>query len=222
MEVDLIDKDYLLLQINDSLFPIGAYSHSYGLETYIQKNLVHDGASAKDYIEKRLKYSLLYTDMLVVKLAYEMSKTDDQKGLLMLDEKIRAMRLPKEIREATEKLGNRMEKTLKSMGIVYEELSGKSYAIVYGIVVEKAGVELESALKNYIYAQTSAMVTNCVKAVPLSQIEGQRILIELYPVFSQLIARVKELGVDMLGASTPGFDIRCMQHEELYSRLYMS
>ena len=29
-------KKFLLLQVNDALFPIGAYSHSYGLETYIQ------------------------------------------------------------------------------------------------------------------------------------------------------------------------------------------
>jgi urease accessory protein len=27
---------------------------------------------------------------------------------------------------------------------------------------------------------------------------------------------------DMIGMSCPGFDIRCMQHEQLYSRLYMS
>ena len=29
-------KKFYLLQVNDALFPIGAYSHSQGLETYIQ------------------------------------------------------------------------------------------------------------------------------------------------------------------------------------------
>ena len=38
-------KKFLLLQVNDALFPIGAYSHSYGLETYIQKNLLSDRKS---------------------------------------------------------------------------------------------------------------------------------------------------------------------------------
>lgn len=52
-----MDPYFLLLQMNDSLFPIGAYSHSYGLETYIQRDIVHDTKTAKTYIEKRLKYN---------------------------------------------------------------------------------------------------------------------------------------------------------------------
>ena len=48
-----MEARFLLLQINDSLFPIGGYSHSYGLETYIQKGLVNDGSTARLYIENR-------------------------------------------------------------------------------------------------------------------------------------------------------------------------
>ena len=36
------ELNFYLLQINDALFPIGAYSHSQGLETYIQRGIVHD------------------------------------------------------------------------------------------------------------------------------------------------------------------------------------
>ena len=43
------DKLFYLLQVNDALFPIGGYSHSQGLETYIQKGLVHDEETAKEY-----------------------------------------------------------------------------------------------------------------------------------------------------------------------------
>ena len=31
------EKQFYLLQVNDALFPIGGYSHSQGLETYIQR-----------------------------------------------------------------------------------------------------------------------------------------------------------------------------------------
>ena len=50
---------FFLLQVNDALFPIGGYSHSYGLETYIQKGIVHDEDSAEEFIHKRLEYNFL-------------------------------------------------------------------------------------------------------------------------------------------------------------------
>ena len=47
------ENRYLLLQVNDALFPIGGYSHSYGLETYIQKDIIRKEADAREYIEKK-------------------------------------------------------------------------------------------------------------------------------------------------------------------------
>ena len=47
-----IDKNlFMLFQINDSLFPIGAYSHSYALESYIQKKLVTNEEEAFEYLK---------------------------------------------------------------------------------------------------------------------------------------------------------------------------
>ena len=44
------EKQFYLLQVNDALFPIGGYSHSQGLETYIQRGIVHDADTARDTI----------------------------------------------------------------------------------------------------------------------------------------------------------------------------
>lgn len=32
-----VDNEFLILQVNDAVFPIGSYTHSFGLETYIQQ-----------------------------------------------------------------------------------------------------------------------------------------------------------------------------------------
>jgi len=39
-----------LLQLSDPTLPIGGYSHSAGLETYVQSGIVHDVKSAKSFI----------------------------------------------------------------------------------------------------------------------------------------------------------------------------
>ena len=66
------------------------------------------------------------------------------------------------------------------------------------------------------------MVTNCVKTVPLSQTAGQRLLYQSQAFFQELLEHLEALTEEDLCLSMPGFDIRCMQHEGLYSRIYMS
>lgn len=84
------------------------------------------------------------------------------------------------------------------------------------------GMDEDEVLLNFMYAQTSAMVTNCVKAIPLSQSDGQNILYHLHSHLDELLSKMKTLGEEMLCLSTPGFDLRSIQHETLYSRIYMS
>ena len=79
-------RRFFLLQVNDALFPIGGYSHSQGLETYIQQGIVHDEETAAEYIGKKLKLNLACTDLLGVRLAYEYALEEDVAALDMLEE----------------------------------------------------------------------------------------------------------------------------------------
>ena len=224
---------FFLLQVNDALFPIGGYSHSYGLETYIQKGIVHDEDSAEEFIHKRLEYNFLYNEFLAVRLGWEYAVSGDLTAISRLEEIMEAGKIPRETREASRKLGSRFIKTLSALEIprenrVFEEYrearKGKSvhHAVAYGVFCGVAGITREEALEHFLYAQTSAMVTNCVKTIPLSQSSGQKLLSGCYPLLQKLTREVKELGEEWLGLSGPGFDLRCMQHEGLYSRIYMS
>lgn len=273
-----MDSMFLLLQINDSLFPIGAYSHSWGLETYIQKNLVNNAKDVEHYIRRFLRCSFLCSDFLTSALAHRktcagMADADTDPGslaadLLRLEEVYLASRLPSEIRSASEKLGNRFMKLLLSFpdfqnsevfaaysnahaacapdplgqgcsGSLRAETaaapksagkdspaSGKArpfcHPVAYGLATALAEISEKDALSHYLYTQSSLMITTCVKTIPISQTDGQKILFSLHPLFDQMLAEVEALSEDDLCLSAPGFDLRCMQHEKLYSRLYMS
>lgn len=224
---------FFLLQVNDALFPIGGYSHSYGLETYIQKGIVHDEDSAQEFIHKRLKYNFSYNEFMAVRLAFEYALREDLEAISRLEEIMEAGKIPRETREASRKLGSRFIKTLSALELPVqnsifdkyrEARKGKSvhHAVANGVFCGAAGIAENEALEHFIYAQTSAMVTNCVKTIPLSQSSGQKLLSGCYPLLQELTKKVTELGEEWLGLSGPGFDLRCMQHEGLYSRIYMS
>jgi urease accessory protein len=56
----------------------------------------------------------------------------------------------------------------------------------------------------------------------LSQQHGQEILFSLHAMIDDLAEKNLQPDIDLIGLCCSGFDIRSMQHEKLYSRLYMS
>ncbi len=225
-------QKYYLLQINDALFPIGGYSHSQGLETYIQQGTVSSAETAETYITHKLQWGITYTDLLGVRLAWEAAAAGNLERLQQLENLLAASRLPLEQREASRKMGSRFVKTVKGLAIEEDEIflsytkerTGKtiSHCVAYGVFCASLHIEEMQALEHYLYAQTSAMVTNCVKTIPLSQSRGQEILSDSFSLFPSILDQVMTLDEEDLCLSVPGFDLRGIQHEKLYSRLYMS
>ena len=307
-----------LLQLNDATFPIGSYTFSWGLETFVQQGIIHDSKSAEAFISSELSGSFLYSDLLAVRLAWEASgvgsagaahcasgigsagemhcassvgkareahcasgvgnageahctsgvgKANEAHSasctgnvpepnnaslvrtvpswqkLQALDEIYGASRGPFELREGSRKLATRFEKTtdafceipLLANGTHGENSTGRTsemhgaktaayqavyFPVAYGAHCAERGIPLEECLAAFTYSQVSARVTTCVKLVPLSQSEGQRILYSLMKNFSDIVAKCFTLSENDLCRSSPGLDLRAMQHEYLYSRLY--
>ena len=208
-----------LLQLSDPTLPIGGYAHSGGLETYVQAGVVHDPGSAKELVRALLQTSVYYTDAALVVLTYRAVVAGDEEEVMILDRLCEAVKLPREIREASRKLGTRL---LKIFG---ERCPGRApahYAVVFGYCAAKLGIELREALMGFYYNVATGMVTNCVKLIPMGQQNGQMLLLSLHGLILELVEKGLEPDRELIGLSCAALDIRCMQHEQLYSRLYMS
>ena len=214
--------DFELLQLNDSTFPIGAYTLSWGLETFVQQKIIHDSQSALEYLESEISSSFLSNELLPVRLAYEYTLNGEWKKVLEIDEIYNAAKSAKEIRIGSKKITARFFKTI-SLWQDYNELSEiEHFPVIYGAYCALKKIPVEDALKTVLYSQFSARVTTLVKLIPLSQNEGQKILHSLFKNFDQILLDVTKLGEDDLCCSCPSSEIRGMQHEYLYTRLYMS
>lgn len=229
---------FLLLELNDALFPIGAYAHSYGLETYVQAGVVHDRKTAEQWLHGYFFGSFMYSELLAVRLAYEAYGSDDAVDadaivvkLLDLEQELVAAKAPREPREALQKLGRRLAKNVDRIGLPltsvfrdYMEQAAKNctHPVCYGALAADLGLPERESLLHYAYAQLSTLTNTCVKLIPLSQTDGATIVADFRKTYSDLIDRVMNASPDDLGRSSPGLDIRAMEHETLYSRLYMS
>ena len=223
-----------LLHIADPTLPIGGYSHSNGLETYVQKGLVNSTETAALFLNNMLSSSILHNDAAYVRLAYEaMKEKDSYERIVVLDEECSAMKSPREIREASHKLGTRLLKIFIEEGqkcdflakfgdYVTKNISVGNYPVVYGALCYLMEIPLEEAITAFYFSTATGMVTNAVKLVPLGQLEGQKILFEVKRNIPSWVEKTMNLEEEKIGLSNVGFDLRSMQHERLYSRLYMS
>jgi urease accessory protein len=221
-----------LLHLSDPTLPIGGYTHSNGLETYVQEGLVFNAATAEEYIRSMLQHNLRYNDAAFASLAFDAALQQDFNALLQLDEECTALKLPREIRQASQKLGIRLIKIFSRQQAfpfmqqyeqaMQEGVASGHYCLVFGVYACLLQIPKPDALQAFYYNAVAGLVTNSVKLVPLGQLDGQDILHRLQPLMQELATATLTPDRKWLGCCNPGFDIRCMQHERLYSRLYMS
>jgi urease accessory protein len=221
-----------ILHLSDPALPVGGFSHSAGLETYVQQKIVTDKASATAFITAMLSRNLHYTDAAFVSLAYAAAANGQFEKLLQLDAECTAVKLPMEMRQASKKMGMRLLKIFQPLAAnstlnhfteaVTKQQTTGNYCIVFALTALTLGIGLQEALYGFYYNAAAGFVTNSVKLVPLGQQEGQEILFALLPIIEHLATQSMHPVEDLIGLCCTGFDIRSMQHEQLYSRLYMS
>lgn len=221
-----------LLQICDSNFPSGAFSHSFGLETYIQEEQITNKETFLFAMKQYLSTQCVYTDGLACRLAYEAIQENKLEKIWTIDEELFALTNAKETREGNKRIGRQLTKVMNELYDIdllkmYEsklkakELHGHS-SIVFAIICEALQVNLATTLSTYLFATTSSMVQNGVRGIPLGQTDGQKILRELQPFLTELVDAILVIDEGEFGAAAPGLEIAQMIHEQLSVRLFMS
>ncbi len=221
-----------LLHVCDTALPIGGFSHSAGLETYVQEGLITNKEKAKEFVAQQLSINMYYTDAALVSLVYDAAVNNDFETILNFDEICTAVKLPMETRLASNKLGIRLLKLFENnhafilpanykSAIVRKQAFGH-YCIAFSLLAQGMDIKKRDALAGFYYNAANGFITNAVKLIPLGQQDGQEIVMSLFTLINELAEKSLNPDKELIGYCCAGFDIRCMQHERLYSRLYMS
>ena len=221
-----------LIQLCDSNFPSGAFSHSFGFETYIQRNQIYNTATFQEALRTYLDVQLTYTDGLACRLAYEYAAHDQFNEIMRIDHELYALALSKETREGTRQVGQRMLKLCLELfqgsyleKYMSEVKAKKAYghpAVVFALASLQLNITKEEAILSHLYASISSLIQNAVRGIPIGQTDGQKTLVLFQPMLQHALQHILQADQEEFGAVTPGLEIAQMQHEQLHVRLFMS
>ena len=237
-----------LAQLCDSALPTGAFSHSFGLETYICEGVVDGEASFVSWLRALVSTQLTFSEGLGLRLAFEAVAADDWEAIAHLDALLVAQAVPLQVRRAGVTMGRRM---LTIARLALEGTDGGRLLSRYAALIDtgdtgnaggtkgsggcRSHPAIVLAIASYVLTAPPAAVTaaylhssvisltqNAVRAIPLGQDAGQRAIASVRGDVRAAVRRIGGLDETDLGAAAPGIEISQMRHERQRARMFMS
>jgi urease accessory protein len=219
-----------LLQLASPALPVGAYTYSQGLEWAIEAGTVKDEATALVWIGDQLEWNLgRYEAPLLARMM-----AADETQLAELDAQYLASREAAELRAETLQMGHSLKRLiddLKEQIAVFPQgfpsvTPRLTFISVWSSLAAAWNIAPEDALTAWLWSWAENQTMAALKAVPLGQAAGQRILLEIGGRIPGIVERALQLDEDNTSNSlsnfAPGFAIACARHETQYSRLFRS
>jgi urease accessory protein len=218
-----------LLQLADSAFPTGSFSHSQGLEAFVAAGWVHDASSLARVVRVYVD-ALATADAPVMRAAWSASSAE---RLVELDRLLAATKAAREARAASAATGRSFLGAVGALDVRDPVLAGwraavhdgeapGNLAVAWGVSARALGVSRDPAVEAFAWSVACGLVQAGQKLLPLGQRTAQRVLLELHGALQGAATRSEEHDPDDPVAFAPVVDVMAMSHERQRVRLYIS
>jgi len=218
-----------LMWLASPALPVGGFSYSEALEAAVESGRVGDEVHACAWLADQLHLGLARSDIAVVGRAMSAWQAHDAAAVAQLNDWVTTTRETHELRQQTQQMGRSLADWLKNRAAGDERLAAlaalspaPTWPIAFALAAAHAGAPLREALLAFAFGWAENMVQAALKAVPLGQSAGQRILGTLCQAIPDAVDHALALSDDQRQAFTPMLAILSAQHEVQYSRLFRS
>ncbi len=218
-----------LIWLASPALPVGGFSYSEGLEPAIDAGAVHDEASAGRWLCAQLGLVQARSELALAAAAFKVWQAHDAARIEALNDWVRVSRETAEMRLQTEQMGRSLCAWLGQRAaddprvVVLAALApAPTWPVAFALAAERSGAPVHDAMLAMAFGWAENMVQAAVKAVPLGQSAGQRLLAALAQAIPAAVDQALALDDDTRQAHAPMLAILSARHEAQYSRLFRS
>lgn len=215
------------LQVLDSVFPSGAFVHSFGLEPHIVLGLVNDNKTLKQYLENILYDQYQKLEFALVKKVFKLLEEEKLNHLIKEDAKFSSM-LSFEYAKASKDMGENYLKHINfdiKNKIVKEYFSSVQSKKTYGnelIVLSTYAYELELDMEIFLLLWTKKNLINIASAsLKISRVKPSQIQ-EILFSFDEVIDELIKKSSKNLSNFNPLFEEVIFSHLNLEPKMFMT
>lgn len=219
---------FALLHLCDSLFPIGAFSHSDGLEAATASGDIGSGAALALWMDACLGEVLAKCDGPAVARAWRLTVEERWPALAALDSEVHAMRPSSAGRQASRAMGTRLVRTWQQIRpepslarAVADAGPELTLPVAFGAVCAAARIDERAAIEGFFYTRLSATISSAMRLMPLGQHEAHALLADALARARPIVDRIVSSDIEP-SVFAPALDIAAMSQQYVASRLFKS
>lgn len=218
-----------LLHLASPALPIGAFSYSQGLEAAIEHGLIHDGDSARDWIASGLSSVLARGELPMLAHQIEHWRSHDVAALNAANDEYIGSRESAELRRETEQMGWSLAQLCvslewgdKARRATLAAIKPIAQPTAFAFAAFAHDAAPDAALAAYAFSWVENQAAAALKAVPLGQLAGQRIIVALREPIDAAVRRALDTAPEQINTFAPQLGVLSARHESQYSRLFRS
>jgi urease accessory protein len=200
-------------------FPTGGFAYSHGLEWAIEAGDVTDGDSLFAWVSDVLAHGSGRSDAILLRHAHR--SASDPVALRAIADLALASTPSRERRDEALNQGRAFLLAVASW-LTDPLPDDLPYAVAAGAAAGRHAIPEGATTAAYLQAFAANLISAAVRAVPLGQTTGLRVLAALEPTILATADQTADATLDDIGGCAFRSDLAAMRHETQYTRLFRS
>jgi urease accessory protein len=221
-----------LLHLCDSLFPIGGFAYSDGLEAATAAtSAIFDIGALREWMDACLDETVGRLEGPAVWQAWTAFKHENWHALTELDEELDALRPASSVRRSSGAMGLRLLTTWRALhpdprlataaALARAGRLGPALPIAFAGACAVSGIERRQAVEAFAYTRLAATVSAAMRLMPIGQTDAHRLLARTLDGVPAVVDGIIERD-GRIESFSPALDIAAMTQQYLHSRLFRS